>query len=102
MTWNLTMLFVHLAALAALVMLLRGGPDGAQVLVIYLLILATGPLVYHYFAEAVGLATHWQVKSVAYSLEHIGVLLYVFRLFVNDQERRCLQKPSTQLSSSPR
>ena len=102
MTWSLTMLVVHLAVLGALLTLLRGGPDALQSIVVGLLLAAQAALVYHYLAEAISLPTHWQVKAISYSVEHIGVLLYVFRLFLTDQERRCLPMPSTQPSSSRR
>lgn len=100
MSWHVTLLFVHLLVFAALVVLLRGAPDILQRVVLGLLAAATMVLVYHYVAEFFGLPTNWQVKNIAYSVEHIAILFYVFRLFITDQERRCLPKSSTLLRSS--
>lgn len=102
MSWNVTMLVLHLLVFSMLVVLLRRGPSAVQVMVVGLLTVAAAVLVYHYCAEVFDWPTAWQVKGVAYSVEHIGVLLYVLRLFIADQERRCLPTLSQSRPSSAR
>lgn len=102
MTWNLTMLGLHALVMGMLVVLLFRGPGWVQAMVIGLFTAVTAILIYHYLATLLGLPTHWQVKNIAYTVEHVGVLLYVLRLFVTDQERRCLPRSSLQPASSPR
>lgn len=102
MTWNLTMLFVHGAMLIALLTLWRGTPGFVQHLVLGLLIAAAGLFVVYWGAQSAGYAMPWQFKLVAYQAEHIAVLLYVLRIFIADQERRCLPTSSVPSPSSQR
>lgn len=90
MTWDITQLGVHLAALAALVMLWRAAPDNLQRLALALLMLSMAITAYGYGSAIGGFDISWMVRRFASELEHLGVLVYVFRLFVVDQERRCL------------
>lgn len=100
MSWHTTLLFVHTFALFALVALLRHCPDLGQRAVLWLLILSSLVLLYANAAAIFGGWAHWWVTRVGYEIEHLAVLLSVFRLFINDQERRCLpsSSPSSQLS----
>lgn len=94
MSWNVTMLFVHLAALCTLVALFRHSPGNLQRLVIALLM---GSSTIFLGANAMALAgdpLHWQITRLAHELEHLAMLLYIFRLLVNTQEQRCLPTPS--------
>lgn len=102
MSWQVTLLGVHLAVLAMLIVLFWHSPNSVQQLVIGILASATVVLVYHYAAEVFEWPTAWELKAFAYHVEHIGVLLYVLRLFISDQERRCLPKLSTHSPHSPR
>lgn len=102
MTWNVTMLFVHLFGLFALAALYRHAPDSIQKIVVGLLAVAFLILVYAYASAITGAWMHWMVVRVAHSVEHIAVLVYVFRLFIADQERRCLPNSSQHSHSSPR
>jgi hypothetical protein len=90
MTWHVTMLFVHLAALGAVVVLFRQAPDRIQRIVLGLLACSQAIIVGAYVCALTGAWWHWMVLRMGYELEHIAVLVYVLRLFVADQERRCL------------
>lgn len=94
MAWHVTMLFVHICALGALAALYRHSPDSLQRLVIALLVVSSAVFLAASAAALSGYWLHWQITRLAHELEHIAVLLYVFRLFVADQERRCLPTPS--------
>lgn len=100
MTWNMTMLFIHLAALLSLGVLSRDAPDTVQKIVLGTLIIAVSILCYYYAALLFGLACTGYLSNVAHEIEHVAVLLYVFRLFVVDQERRCLPNSSQHSHSS--
>lgn len=81
MSWDITTLMVHLAALVLLVLLARRPPDPLQFMVVWTLILA---FCIHVAAAAIALSggyVHWSVSRIALQLEHVAVLLYVFRLF---------------------
>lgn len=101
MTWNVTMLFVHLAALCALGVLFRDAPDILQKLVLGALICAAVVMSYYYAARLFDLDCTGYLAGVAHEIEHAALLLYVFRIFVADQERRCLQNSSQPSRSSP-
>lgn len=102
MTWDITMLFVHLVALCALGILAKDAPDVLQKLVLGTLICAAAVLCYYYGARLFGLDCTGFLAGVAHEIEHVAVLLYVFRLFVADQERRCLQSSSQRSRSLQR
>jgi hypothetical protein len=91
MSWNVTMLFVHLAALLSLGALSRDAPDVVQRIVIATLLVALAILCYYYAALLFGLSCTGYLSNVAHEIEHVSVLLYVFRIFLADQERRCLR-----------
>lgn len=109
MTWNVTMLLVHLAAFFALRALFPNSPDRIQKGVVFVLgacfltvafaysLLAVAPLVPDWLGEAAEV-----LKGLARSVEHVAILLLVFRLFIVDQERRCLPNSSARFHSSPR
>lgn len=102
MSWDITMLFVHLVALCALGILAKDAPDILQKLVLGTLICAAAVLCYYYAAKLFGLDCTGFLAGVAHEIEHVAVLLYVFRIFVADQERRCLQNFSQHSRSSQR
>lgn len=55
-----------------------------------------------YYALALaGMQAHWALKNVGYAVEHIAVLIFVFRIFLVDQEKRCLPSSSARSPSSP-
>ncbi len=90
MTWHLTQLGVHLAALVALAMLWRAAPDVLQRVALALLMVSMAIAAWGFASAIGGFDISWMVRRLASELEHLGVLVYVFRLFVVDQERRCL------------
>lgn len=102
MSWHVTLLFVHTFALVALGGLLRHCPDRLQCVVLWLLIIANLVLLYANASALLGGWMHWMVTRIGYELEHIAVLFWVFRTFINDQERRCLPNSSLSYRSSPR
>ena len=99
MGWNLTLLLVHLLWLGMLVALVRHCPDQLQRLVVALLASSFLVLVWISLADLlphVFSPPRW-LRHASREVEHIAVLFYVFRLFVADQERRCLRIFSTPL-----
>lgn len=98
-SWEITMSFVHLAALAALLMLYRSAPCWMQKLVMGLLIVAMVVFTAAHFAVLAGVwEAHFFFKT-AFAIEHVAVLLYVFRLIYQD---RLQWTPSPRSPSSPR
>ena len=101
MMWNVTMLLIHVAVLGALAVLWRHAPDLLQRVVLGTFIAATMVFMW---AAVVSLA-RWDAdwiegaKKIAGAIEHIAVICYVFRLFIADQERRCLPNSSLQSRS---
>lgn len=89
MAWNVTMLVLHLIGAAALAVLFRHA-DAFQRLVLGLFGAAFLILFYYYGAAVFGQEPAWVWKAIGHSVEHIGVLLHVARIFLYDQERRCL------------
>jgi hypothetical membrane protein len=78
--WDLTLLAVHIFAAYGAAMLYCTAPDWMQKLVLANLIAAELVLVGVFAYDAAGQPLHWMVKLLAYKVEHIGVLLYIFRL----------------------
>lgn len=93
MMWTATMLVVHLSALGALGILWRHAPDAPQRLTLGILIFSTALFMWaDVMALASTLAPYYieTLRWIAYEAEHVGVLMYVLRLFMVDQEHRCL------------
>lgn len=84
-TWNATLLLVHLTALVGAVMLYKHAPCWMQKLTMALFIaaLSVGSLA---FSLAFAGYDHmrWPIFLVALAIEHLGVLLLVFRLIYQD------------------
>lgn len=79
MSWSITLLGVHVAFLFCLALLWRATPDWLQRLVLGLLMAAAMVFVIASLAELVGTGMHWLWKRVALEIEHVAVLLYIFR-----------------------
>lgn len=102
MDWNVTMLVLHVFVLFALGSLCRRAPGFLQCIVLGLMIAAELVFVWVYAAAIAGHPAHWMVSLTAYRVVHVAMILYVLRVFVVDQERRCLPSSSDPSRSSPR
>jgi hypothetical protein len=102
MLWDITMLLVHLLVLGALASLCRHSPGFLQWVVLGLLIAAELLFVWVYAAKIAGAPLHWLATLIAHRVAHVATIVYVLRLFVVDQERRCLPNSSARSPSSPR
>lgn len=80
MTWEHALLFTNVLGIAGLLLLSRSAPCWMQAMVVWLLIagcvLIAGSYVWAMFSDE----NHWRVRNVGYAIEHIAVLLYVFRV----------------------
>lgn len=97
MTWLLTLLAVHVLATVGFAVLYRSAPCWMQKLVVAGLVLA---MVLFTVAYGLQLADEWywvQVGMLGFVIEHLAVLLYVFRLI--HQRLAC---PPTSSQFSPR
>ena len=96
MTWNVTMLLIHLAVLGALGVLWRHAPDVMQKAVLGLFIGSTMIFMWASVATLARWPDDWiaGAKLLASAVEHLAVIVYVLRLFIADQERRCLPRSS--------
>lgn len=92
MSWYVTMLLFNLAMLLVLWGLARNAPDAWQVIaIVFLAIGFTGQAVAFVLAIG-GEPLHWTMVRPFREIEHIGVIAMLCRLFVKEQEHRCLRK----------
>ena len=100
MTWHLTLFALDIACVFALALLMRDAPDWMQRSAIRWLIAGFAVLV---VGRAVALAGDEESAELIIHLGlttcHLGVIVYILRLFVAEQARRCLPK-SSKLSRS--
>lgn len=92
--WLFTAIAIHACVIVALVILYRNAPDWLQKIVIGLLVVAMSIFLGMEIGELFDNYTHWAVRKYAHLIEHIAIVLYVFRLAINEQEARCLPKSS--------
>lgn len=86
MSWELTMVFVHGAALVGLVMLWRRPPCWMQKLVVLILFLAMLVLLVGGFVWLAGWVEEARhLYRIGLLLEHSAVLLWIFRLIYQDR-----------------
>lgn len=97
MAWNVTMLFVCVLVALALGTLYRNA-DNFQRLINGLWIVACLLQTFYYAASVLQADPSWMWMAIGRSVAFIGVVLHVARIFLYDQERRCL--PSSQYSKS--
>lgn len=93
LTWNLTMLVINVGLLAMLFALWKNVPEQlrrTQRVAMGLLVVATFILVFADAAAMIGAYWHWMFTRFAREIEHIAVIIIFARLFVADQEKRCL------------
>lgn len=95
MAWDLTLLVVHILAALVCATLYCTAPDWLQKLVLGLLIASSLILVSVYAADLGRLEQPWQIKVIALKVEHLAVLLYLFRLiFVERLSCKSSSQPS--------
>ncbi|NCZ46231.1 MAG: hypothetical protein EBX59_01445 [Betaproteobacteria bacterium] len=90
------MLAVHLAAFFILCAIYRPAPDWLQRVIVGSLIAAVGVMCGGYVGTIFFDLECRAILQLGHVIEHLGVLLYVFRIFISDQEKRCLPNSSTQ------
>lgn len=78
--WDLTVLMVHIMAVMAAAALFCSAPDRIQKLVLGLVMASGLGMICYYAMQLALLDPHWLIRVAALNLEHVGVLLYVFRL----------------------
>lgn len=78
--WLITLLAVHVLALAGVIHMFRGAPCWMQRMAIGLLIVAFILFCVAYIAALAHVDNWWAFLVVAAVLEHHAVLLYVFRI----------------------
>lgn len=98
MTWNITVLVMHLLAAFGCLVLARRAPCWMQQIVVLLLAITQVVLVYVYAQKCLGEPAHWMLKAAALELEHVAVLLYVFRLIYQGHVEWTSSVPSRSLS----
>jgi hypothetical protein len=80
MQWNLTMLAVHVIAAGLAGVLYVRAPCWMQKLVILGIFIGFTVMIVAYAAALAGVWWWWHVTLLAFAIEHVALLLYVFRL----------------------
>lgn len=80
MMWNLTLLLVHLAALAGFIHLYKSAPCWMQKVSVAGFVLAMGTMSAAFTLAILDVWGHWHVVLLGLAIEHLAVLVYVFRL----------------------
>lgn len=96
MAWEITLFFVHLAALAGCVVLYRKAPCWMQRLVVCGLGLGMLFMCIAYAATLQAAWWWWYMALAGFAIEHVAVLLYVFRIIYQGTQ----WKPSSVASRS--
>lgn len=88
MSWDITYLTVHILLAMGAGRLFCTAPDWLQKLVLFNVILAALGLVSYYALQLFRIDFDYmlQLKLAAFSVEHIGVLLYIGRLILVENE----------------
>lgn len=98
MSMNLTMLVVHVLVALAFALLFKRTPDLLQRVVIGLLIAASIVMVYAYSTGMSGLSDQADaMRWIAQEIEHVGIVLYAFRLYYIDNICKRFSPPSQHL-----
>lgn len=84
MIWNLTLLVVHLLALAGFVFLYKAAPCWMQKVCIVGFCIAMAVCSIGFGFGVAGQWWHWHIVMLGLAIEHVAVLLYVFRLIYQD------------------
>lgn len=95
MNWEISMIFVHGAAVAGLVLLFRLPPSWLQKLVLLVLLLAMGALIGGGVLWINGFEEESKhLYRLGLKIEHSGVLLWIFRLIYQDRVQWTSSPPS--------
>lgn len=98
MTWHLTFLALDVFCLIALVTLLKDSPDFLQKSVLGWLICGFVVLSAARLGALLGLEGAENLVAFGRTCTHLGAVVYILRLFIAEQSRRCLPtsyKPSS-------
>lgn len=98
MAWHITLLLVNVAALIGLEILYRQAPCWIQKLTIGGLIVAMAIVSVSYALAINDVWGWWLVLGIGLSIEHLAVLIYVFRLLYKGNQWK--QSSASSLSSS--
>lgn len=79
--WLLTLLMFHVVLLAGVIGLFKGGPCWLQKSAIGFLILSGIFFCLAYIAALFGVENWYYILLIAFVLEHLGVSVYVFRVY---------------------
>lgn len=79
--WLLTLLAVHAVALLGVIVLFKGAPCWMQKVAMGLLIAAFIVFCIAYVAALARIDYWWAFLAIAAALEHVAVLIYVFRVW---------------------
>lgn len=96
--WLITLLSVHIIALAGTIYLYRGAPCWMQKLSIAILILSFIVCCAAYIAALARVESWWGFLVVAAALEHLAVLLYVFRVWWQGEQKKWIYSTSSRNS----
>lgn len=88
MEWLVTLFSVHFLGLVTVLYLLKGAPCWLQRLSIMLLILAFVVFCAAYFSAILRWDEWWRLLIVAGVFEHLAVLVYVFRMWWQIEEKK--------------
>lgn len=94
MTWNFTLFMLHAFAFGALVAIFSRAPGGLQKI---LLVIAGSGFLWAaicYGAMVIRIEVPPELIRIGYMAGHFACLLSVLRIFLVDQERRCLPSSS--------
>lgn len=80
MTWNVTLLAMHVLACCACIELAFQAPCWIQKVIMWLFTLAMFIIASAYAYQVANGWHYWLVTRIALEVEHAAVLLYVFRL----------------------
>lgn len=82
MTWDLTLLLVHILAAYGFALLFCTAPDRLQKGVLSIFMIASLVLITYYALAFARYAAPWELKALGYSIEHTAVLLYLVRILL--------------------
>jgi len=94
MSWTFTLFLVNALATGSIIVVAKHAPDQVQRFVLFGLFLSSITLTLSYYTQLIhpNLKEPLQiiVHRIAHEIEHAAVILYILRIFVANQEKRCL------------